>query len=142
MLELSEVVLKRGYTIYISKKPGQHKLLGTYQKSFQDGLHPHELPYKELSPLVHLSNIVEKLEQGNILQVHQSGYLINGAIGEKKTEGPYCQTNYLEVAGQQEEYNYHAMLINLDMQLAKLKENKSENVIQYKKLYKGVDRYE
>lgn len=142
MLEFSEGVLKRGYTIYVSKKVGQSKLQGTYLKGFRDGLHPQELPEKELSPLIHLSNIVEYLEQGNILQVHQDGFSINGVVGTKKTEGQYCGTEYLEVVEQKSGYNYQEMLIDLDMELSYRKNQRSNQANQYTKLYKGADRYE
>lgn len=48
MLEFSNQILKRGYTIYISKNKIKSSLQGTYLKSFYDGIHPHELPQTEL----------------------------------------------------------------------------------------------
>lgn len=77
-----------------------------------------------------------------MLQVSQSGYLVNGIIGQEKTEGPYCETTYLEVHGQQSSFDYHEMLVDLEVKLASSKRNKPDSVIQYTKLYKGVDRYE
>lgn len=142
MLEFSNQILKRGYTIYISKNKSKGSLQGTYLKSFHDGIHPHELPKAELQNIIHLPYIMEELDQNGILQVSQYGYLVNGIIGQIKTEGPYCETEYLEVHGQQESFDYSEMLVDLEVKLAASKRNKSDNVTQYTKLYKGVDRYE
>lgn len=142
MLEFSNQILKRGYTIYISKNKIKSSLQGTYLKSFYDGIHPHELPQTELQNITYLPCIIEELDQGSMLQVSQSGYLVNGIIGQEKTEGPYCETTYLEVHGQQSSFDYHEMLVDLEVKLASSKRNKPDSVIQYTKLYKGVDRYE
>ena len=142
MLEFSERVIRLGYTIFINKNPNTHKLQGTYLKSFNDGIHPSDLPEKELMPFQFLANINQYLDEGALLQIHQDGYQTNGVLGKKATEGPYCETEYLEVIGQKSEFSYHEMLIDLDVQLAQTKSNQSNNAIQYTKLYKGVDRYE
>ena len=142
MLEFSNQILKRGYTIYISKNKIKGQLQGTYLKSFCDGIHPYELPKQELQSIIHLPCIMEELDQNGILQVSQSGYLVAGIIGQQKTDGPYCEKEYLEVHGQKQSFDYHEMLVDLEVQLAASKRNKSDSVIQYTKLYKGVDRYE
>ncbi len=85
---------------------------------------------------------MEELEQGGLLQVFQSGYTITGILGQQKTESPYCENKYLEVHGQKQSLDYHEMLVDLEVELASPKRNKSESVIQYIKLYEGVDRYE
>lgn len=142
MLEFSEGVLKKGYTIFISKKSGQYGLQGVCLKSSQSGLSPYELPEKELTPLIHLPNIVEQLGQGALLQVRQNGFSINGTIGCRKTEGPYCETELLEVIEEEEGLNYHEMLVDLDMKLSCEKVQQANQSGQYTKLYKGADKYE
>ena len=143
MLEKSTSALRNGYTIYISKRKGAHGLSGSFQKKDQAGLHPYELPEKELRPLIHFANIVEKLEDGNLLQVHQDGFLIKGIIGPIKTEGPYCEKEYFEVVQEYSASDYHEMLVDLDFKLADQKTETASIAVQYTKLYKGVnERYE
>lgn len=137
MFKFSEKVLRQGYTIYISKR--NDIIQGTYLQSFQDGIHAFELPVDEIAPLTYFDTLLSSIEAGALLQVRQSGPQITGTIGLKKTEGPYCETEYLEVLGEKRDFDYVDTLIGLD---ASLKETNKGNVIQYTKLYKGVDRYE
>lgn len=141
MLEISDMILRQGYTIFISKKK-EGNLQGSYLKYFADGLHPDVLQQSQLRPFIHLPNILEQLEKGSILQVNQSGYYVYGILGEEKTEGPYCESQYLEVIAQNSAFSYYEMLIDLDNQLAAAKELPAPKAGQYIKLYKGVERYE
>lgn len=143
MLELSNIVLKRGYTITISKQKGQDSLHGSYVKRFPNGLHPYELPEEEIKPLHNFPNIVERLNDGAILQVSKPICLLQGIVGKEKTEGPYCETEYLEVHAQISTESYFELLYNLDMQLASMRtQDEPNDQKQYRKLYKGEDRYE
>lgn len=136
MLDLSEKLLKEKYIIFISKKK---ELSGIYLKAFKDGIHPHELPKSELTPIKQLTNIMEQLNSGALLQIYSTGYLINATIGRKMTEGPYCENNYLEVITELNGDNYQELLIDLDIKLTK--EKKEHDKIN-KKLYKGAIKYE
>lgn len=140
MLDLSQRVLKSGYTIYISKKADN--LHGTYLQDSANGLHVYELPQEELEPLTNFNGILTYLNNGALLQVHQRGPQITSVIGMEKTEGPYCETKYLEVQGEKRDFDYVDTLVGLDIELANQQSNNKNDVIQYTKLYKGVDRYE
>ena len=143
MLELSEIVLKRGYTITISKLNGQKKLQGSYKKRFPNGLHPYELPETELQVYQELPNILERLEQGEILQITKPMYLFEGIIGIEKLEGPYGEISFLEEHEENKSENLRELLCDLDIKLATSKTQiKSTDQKQYRKLYKGEDRYE
>ena len=63
-------------------------------------------------------------------------------MGVKKTEGAYCEKEYLEVREQLIGDDYHNLLIDLDIRLASKQTGNTLNAMQYKKLYKGVERYE
>ncbi len=140
MLDLPNVVLKNGYTITIGKT--QNILRGSYIKRFSDGLHAYELPSEDLESLHQFPSIIESLSQSQILQVSMPTYLMCGIIGEKKTEGPYCENEYLEVHEQQLACNYYELLSKLDKEISKSKQDGASVPKQYKKLYKGESRYE
>ena len=143
MLELSEFVLRRGYTLFISKRRYTAKIQGTYSKYLADGLHFSELPLEELKPLQKLPNIMEHLSRGEILQISMPEYPFEGIIGSMKTESTYCEKGYLEVHEESKDYNLHKMLVELDTKLSITQRHESaQDAVQYKKLYKGESRYE
>lgn len=98
MFKFSEKVLREGYTIYISKR--NDTIQGTYLQNLHDGIHAFELPVEEIAPLTYFDTILSSIETGALLQVHQRGAQITSTLGLKKTEGPYCETEYLEVLGE------------------------------------------
>ena len=143
MLELSERIMREGYTITVIKESSKD-FSGLYTKKMSTGLKSYELPEEELAIIPHLANISELLSKGGILQINTSGLRFQTVIGIEKTEGQYCQQKYLEVHGITEGFDYYDCLINLDTKLDEelYRAGNSEKPLQYKKLYKGENRYE
>lgn len=138
-----EYVLRQNYIVYIRKRKGKETITGTYLKNFTDGIHPYEIPTKELESIKHLPEIMELLDSGALLQIDMPDYLIRAIIGNEKTEGPYCETEYLEVIDEKKGYSFPGTLVDLDISLASnLNKRRKGEVKEYKKLYKGVDKYE
>ena len=141
MLENSKMILKKGYTIFLSNKD-QERFVGTYLNKFERGMHVHELPQEELNVIRMFPNIMSDIMNGKTLQVHQQGRLIISTMGYKRTEGPYCENEYLEVTEELIGEDFYNLLFDLNMRVAEKQNGTTQKAMQYKKLYKGVERYE
>lgn len=141
MLELSKKILDNGQTMFLklNKSLG---LQGTYFTYFKDGICPDKLPESELTPIRLLSNLMEELKKGATIQFHKSDYMIDSLIGYEKSEGIFNEIKYLEIYHRFRGYDYHQLLIDIDIKLAESKENITSDVKEYKKLYKGDSKYE
>lgn len=142
MLELSENILRQGYTITITKERNTDKIQGLYTKKMSEGLHAYELPQEELKVISHLPNIGELLSDGEMLQASMPGLSFQTTIGSEKTEGPHCETKYLEVHGEAQSFGYCDCLISLNEQLGAKRWQQDTKAPQYKKLYRGENKYE
>ncbi len=142
MLEISESVLRQGYTITITKEKGKEKFQGLYSKNMSSDLHAYELPEEELRILPHLPNISELLNEGEMLQVSMPSLSYETLIGKEKTEGPNCERKYLEVHGEAQSFGYCDCLIILNEQLGAKKWQQVSKAPQYKKMYRGENKYE
>lgn len=138
MTEFTENKLRQGYTFFISKNHDK-PLKASYQICLQQGIIANELPKAELRILKNFPNIINSLSEGALLQVHALGGIYYATLGNKKTEGPYCEKEYLEVIDQVTGFSYYELLTYLDINLA---EKNMCNIKEYKKLYKGEKRYE
>ena len=144
-MNIADLLLRSDYTIYITKNKEKDELVGTKIKKLQRGLHADELPKDAIIPIQKLNEIQELLENDYLLQVTRDGYSINSVIGTKKTEGPYCETKYLEVENEAKGFSYYESLVNLNIAIEAEKKEvsiKSKDLKEYKKLYEGVDKYE
>lgn len=144
-MNIADVLLRSNYTIYIKKDKRKDELVGTKIKETKKGLFADDLPKDAIIPINKLNAIMEKLEEGHLLQVSKEGHAIYSIIGMKKTEGPYCETEYLEVRNEEKGFSYYESLVNLNMNIEREKEMvsiKSNDLKEYRKLYKGVDKYE
>lgn len=142
-MNIADVLLSSDYTIYIKKNKEKNELIGTKVKKIKKGLLVDDLPKDAIIPINNLKEIIEKLEKGYLLQITKDGYAICSIIGMEKTEGPYCETKYLEVTNEEKGYSYYESLVNLNMNIEKEKVSiKSKELKKSKKLYKGVNKYE
>ena len=144
-MNIADVLLSSNYTIYIRKNKDKDELVGTKLKRLPRGVFADELPKDALVSINNLKEIIEKLEEGNLLQVTRDGRAIYSVIGMTKTEGPYCEKKYLEVSSDAKGFSYYESLVNLNMNIQTEKEMvsiKSDGLKEYKKLYEGVDKYE
>lgn len=141
MLELSRKILDNGQTIFLklNKNLG---LKGIYFKYFKDGICPDEMPESELTPIRLLPNLMEELKKGAIIQLNKKDYMIDALLGYEKTEGTFDEIKYLEVHHKFRSYDYHQLLIDIDIKLAESKEKVTSDVKEYKKLHKGDSKYE
>lgn len=134
-------LLEQDATILVSKKEGK-PIEGLYSIKSKNGLLYHELPEDEILVLSVLTSMAEVLEQGRILQIHQEEDHLVGYIGSIKTEGGYCETQYLEVVIEAKARDYSSLLIELELESKKEYLTVSTDAVEYKKLYKGDKRYE
>ena len=146
---LSECILRNNYTIFINKEKRSNELQGVYFKNINNGVCQYQIPQKEIMLMNRLSEIMELLDDGALLQLKMDRGLIHAVIGNQKIDGRYHEKEYLEVIGEIKSLNYYEILIDLNMSLAdnrrrEIKERKNgvQTVKEYKKLYKGASSYE
>ena len=128
--------LKAGFTLTLGLTRDE-RIRGGYLKSTDRGIVPCGLCGEEILFVSNYPNILEEITGNNILQVYKSpdGYV--SIIGLPKTEGPYCEDNYLEVISSSINEALIGGLESLDRKLS-LKEE-----IPHQKVYKlyGEDKY-
>ena len=134
-------LLEKDATILVSKKEGK-PIEGLYSLKGLSGLSYHELPEDEIVVLSMLPSLAEVLEQKRILQIHQEQDHLVGYIGSIKTEGGYCEKQYLEVIIEAKARDYNSLLIELELESKKEYLTVKTDAVEYKKLYKGDKRYE
>lgn len=128
--------LKAGFTLTFGLTRDK-AVRGGYLKSTDRGIIPCELCGEEILFVSFYPNILEEIMDSNILQVYKSpgGYV--SMLGCPKTEGVYCENNYLDMIS----YSINETLIggleSLDKKLS-LKEE-----VPHQKIYKiyGDDKY-
>ena len=132
--------IMKGYILLISENNSAKELRGTYIKKTKDGIIPQDVAKEELTIFELLPNISNNLHNGQILQIHEQYDKLHAQIGEKLTEGPYCETEYMKVIEEIEDYFISNLLVNLDILIATKNNSKQEKM--YRKAYKGEIRYE
>ena len=128
--------LKAGFTLTFALTKDK-RMRGGYLKSTDRGTVPCGLCGEEILFVSNYPNILEEIMGSNILQVYKSpdGYV--SMLGLPKTEGAYCENNYLDMIS----YSINETLIggleSLDKKLS-LKEE-----VLHQKVYKlyGDDKY-
>lgn len=128
--------LKAGFTLTFGLTKDK-RMRGGYLKSTDRGTVPCGLCGEEILFVSNYPNILEEIMGSNILQVYKSpdGYV--SMLGLPKTEGAYCENNYLDMIS----YSINETLIggleSLDKKLS-LKEE-----VLHQKVYKlyGDDKY-
>lgn len=128
--------LKAGFTLTFGLTKDK-RIRGGYLKSTDRGTVPCGLCGEEILFVSNYPNILEEIMGSNILQVYKSpdGYV--SMLGLPKTEGAYCENNYLDMIS----YSINETLIggleSLDKKLS-LKEE-----VLHQKVYKlyGDDKY-
>lgn len=128
--------LKAGFTLILGLT-GDERIRGGYLKSTDRGIVPCGLCGEEILFVSNYPNILEEITGNNILQVYKSpdGYV--SMVGLPKTEGPYCEDNYLEVISS----SINEALIDGLEELNRKLSFKEE--ISHQKVYKlyGEDKY-
>ena len=128
--------LKAGFTLTLGLTRDK-RIRGGYLKSIDRGIVPCGLCGEEILFISNYPNILEEITGDNILQVYKSpdGYV--SMVGLPKTEGSYCENNYLDVLSYSINKNLIGGLESLDRKLS-LKEE-----IPHQKVYKlyGDDKY-
>lgn len=128
--------LKAGFTLTLGLTSDE-RIRGGYLKSTDRGIVPCGLCGEELLFVSNYPNILEEITGDNILQVYKlpDGYV--SMVGLPKTEGPYCENNYLDMISYSINKNLIGGLESLDRKLS-LKEE-----IPHQKVYKlyGEDKY-
>ena len=147
-MNLVNRALRSNYTIFISKNKDQEEIKGSMIRYIPGvGVEPYSFPKESMEPIKELINIIDLLEDGSLLQISSDGLYINSIIGNEKTEGPYCETKYLEVIEAAKGTTYYESLVNLNVAIAANDKNsknsiKPSGLKEYKKLYEGVQEYE
>ena len=128
--------LKAGFTLTLGLTRDE-RIRGGYLKSTDRGIVPCGLCGEEILFISNYPNILEEIMGNTILQVYKlpDGYV--SMVGLPKTEGPYCENNYLDVLSYSINKNLIGGLESLDRKLS-LKEE-----IPHQKVYKlyGEDKY-
>lgn len=128
--------LKAGFTLTLGLTRDK-RIRGGYLKSTDRGIVPCGLCGEEILFVSNYPNILEKVTGDNILHIYKSpdGYV--SMVGLPKTEGPYCENNYLDMISYSVSENFIDGLESLDKKLS-LKEE-----IPHQKVYKlyGEDKY-
>lgn len=133
--------LKEGFTILINSHG--EELHGTALKTEARGLIPKEINKEELKIFTILPNIRGKINEAtnNLLQISYQAGIFHLALGCEKTEGPYCETEYLEIQDELSSAHFLSGLTDLETNLASSKTSETEKT--YRKAYRlRSDKYE
>ena len=89
-------LLNVGFTLTF-RKTKDNKFIGGYLRKIEEGMYPKELCGDEVIYISNYSNILERVNNGNILQIYKSldGYC--SMIGNIHYEGPYAEKEYFDV---------------------------------------------
>ena len=128
--------LKAGFTLTFGLTKDK-RMRGGYLKSTDRGTVPCGLCGEEILFVSNYPNILEEITGDNILQVYKSPYGYVSMLGWPKTEGPYCENNYLDMISYSISENFIDGLEELDRKLSFQEE------ISHQKVYKlyGEDKY-
>ena len=128
--------LKAGFTLTFGLTDDK-RIRGGYLKSTDRGIVPCGLCGEEILFVSNYPNILEEITGDNILQVYKSPYGYVSMLGCPKTEGPYCENNYLDMISYSISENFIDGLEELDRKLSFQEE------ISHQKVYKlyGEDKY-
>ena len=89
-------------TIFIARKGNKINGVGIIRG--ENGWMPFELEENVLKGIYAFSNVITRLQQGELLQIYKDQEeFIHIEIGAKCYEGPYAETEYLEIHGSVEE---------------------------------------
>ena len=128
--------LKAGFTLTFGLT-WDKKIRGGYLKSTDRGIFSCGLCGEEILFVSNYPNVLEEITGNNILQIYKSpdGYV--SMLGCPKTEGPYCEKNYLDTISYSISENFIDGLEELDRKLS------FEEEISHQKVYKlyGEDKY-
>lgn len=128
--------LKAGFTLTLGLTRDE-RIRGGYLKSTDRGIVPCGLCGEEILFVSNYPNILEEIMGNTILQIYKSpdGYV--SMLGCPKTEGPYCENNYLDMISYSISENFIDGLEELDRKLSFQEE------ISHQKVYKlyGEDKY-
>ena len=133
--------LKEGFTLIMS---GEYEgISGGYLKRGNNGMGmiPASLIGDEEKALEAFPLVLETIKNRKILQLYSSGNDVVAMIGSRHYDGPYNESEYLEVKNFAKDDNLICVLSELNSQLSKNEEK--ENVKTYRKAYKlyGSDKY-
>ena len=89
-------LLNAGFTLTF-RKTKDNNFIGGYLRKIEEGMYPKELCGDEVIYISNYSNILERVNNGNILQIYKSldGYC--SMIGNIHYEGPYAEKEYFDV---------------------------------------------
>lgn len=129
-------LLNAGFTLTF-RKTKDNKFIGGYLRKIEEGMYPKELCGDEVIYISNYSNILERVNNGNILQIYKSldGYC--SMIGNIHYEGPYAEKEYFDVISFGNSDTLIGSLNDLNNKL----DNEKELV--HKKIYHmyGSDKY-
>ena len=133
--------LKEGFTLIMS---GEYEgISGGYLKRGNNGMGmiPASLIGDEEKALEAFPKVLETIRNSKILQLYSSGNDVVAMIGSRHYEGPYNESEYLEVKNFAKDDNLICVLSELNSQLSKNEEK--EDAKTYRKAYKlyGSDKY-
>ncbi len=131
--------LREGFTLIMS---GEYdSISGGYLKKGKDGMIPTCLIGNEVKTLEEFPLVLETIENRKILQLYSSGNDVVAMIGSRHYDGPYNESEYLEVKNFAKDDNLICVLSELNSQLSKNEEK--EDAKTYRKAYKlyGSDKY-
>lgn len=131
--------LKMGFTLIMSGEYGN--ISGGYLKKGKDGMIPACLIGNEIKVLETFPLVLETIENRKILQLYSSGNDVFAMIGSRHYDGPYNESEYLEVENFIKDNDLICVLSELNSQLSKRDEK--EDAKTYRKAYKlyGGDKY-
>ena len=114
---------------------------GGYLRKGKDGMIPTCLIGNEVKILEEFPLVLETIKNRKILQLYSSGNDVVAMIGSRHYDGPYNESEYLEVKNFAKDDNLICVLSELNSQLSKNEEK--EDAKTYRKAYKlyGSDKY-
>ena len=129
-------LLNTGFTLTF-RKTQDNKFVGGYLKKIKEGMYLKELRGDEVIYISNYSNILEKVNNGNILQIYKLLDKYCLMIGNIHYEGPYAEKEYFDVISFGVSDTLMRSLNNLNNKLDKEKE------LVHKKIYHmyGSDKY-
>ncbi len=138
-------LLRRGYTLFLSYSKEKEQPTGVYLKDTNRGVHPIEIGEKEKDFIQLHSTLLQKLKEGETLQMYTSlrpnliRLQVQAQLGTKKKEGPsYKEPEFFEIEEEAIGENFQDALLQLEKECRKIKPSK-----QKRKVFRnGGVRYE
>lgn len=133
--------LREGFTLIMS---GEYdSISGGYLRKGENGIGmiPACLIGNEVKTLEAFPLVLETIKNRKILQLYSSGNDVVAMIGSRHYDGPYNESEYLEVKNFAKDDSLICVLSELNSQLSKNEEK--EDAKTYRKAYKlyGSDKY-